>query len=93
MNIFKRFWLAINQSTCLIVTGQNDFTISGWSYIQKIEHGNPFYANVIDKLFFWQTSHCAKALIWEVNAAHDIARNYTALREIAREERDSLIKH
>jgi len=64
-----RFWLALNQSTLLMVTGQNDLTISGWSYIRKVEQGKPRLAKFVDWLFFWQEDHCLHALRWEYEQA------------------------
>ncbi len=72
MNIFMRVWLAINQGVCLIVTGQNDMTISGWSYYRHIEHGKSNMYHFVNYLFFWQEDHCKSALIWEYRKAREL---------------------
>jgi len=86
MNIFKRVLLAVDQGACLIITGQNDFTLSGWAYVRKVEKGKSFYNNAINKLFFWQPEHCANALVWEVNEAEKSLKKHYKLRDTARAE-------
>lgn len=81
--IFLRFWLAINQSTCLMITGKNDFTISGWSYLRKIDKDNPRprWANFVDwlfKTFKNQDEHCKHAFLWEWQAARKITVEHNA---------------
>ncbi len=79
MNILMRPLLAIDQGFCLIITGQNDLTISAWAYAKKINDGVSFYNDAIDKLFFWQEEHCKNALIWEYQAAIDQQRKFRSL--------------
>ncbi len=70
-----RFWLALNQSTLLIITGQNDFTISGWSYMRKVNDGKPRWNVFVDWLFHTfakQTHHCQHAFLWEWQSARRI---------------------
>jgi hypothetical protein len=86
MNIVSRVLLAIDQGACLLLTGQNDFTLSGWSYLRKVQKGKPFCNNAVNAIFFWEKNHCANALIWEVNSAEAILREYHKEREEAREE-------
>ncbi len=72
MNIFMRVWLAINQGVCLIVTGQNDMTISGWSYYRHYTRNKSGMYKFVNKLFFWQSDHCRDALIWEYKKAGEL---------------------
>lgn len=69
MNIIKRVALAVNQGFCLVLTGQNDLTLSAWSYCKKVEENKPIYSKVVNKIFFWQEDHCAGATRWEYRAA------------------------
>ena len=84
-NIPLRFWLALNQSTCLICTGQNDLTISGWSYVRatRKEDPKPRWANFVDWLFFWQEDHCLHALRWEYQQAQIMQHTYKDAYKIA----------
>ena len=84
MNIGIRFLLAVNQSTCLIITGQNDFTISAWSYVRAIRQNKTGFKKFVDWLFFWQEEHCKNALIWELQEASKLIRDYRAEYDIAR---------
>ena len=74
-----RLWLALNQGTCLILTGQNDFTISGWSYVRKMEKGKPRWANFVDWLFFWQDEHCKHAFLWEWQSSRKLTVKHNEL--------------
>ena len=69
MNIIKRLALAINQGFCLLITGQNDLTLSAWSQFQKTENNKLIYSKLVNKLFFWQEDHCAGAMRWEYRSA------------------------
>ncbi len=88
MNIFMRVTLAVNQSVCLIITGQNDLTISCWSYLRHIEHGKSWWFNFVNGLFFWQEDHCLMAFNWELNSAKKL---HYKLHDVQR-RRDGLIK-
>ncbi len=87
MNIFKRLWLALNQSICLIVTGQNDMTISGWSYIRHRNHNKSGMYRFVNKLFFWQENHCRDAFLWEWRAARTMCEKYDDLYELTHQEK------
>lgn len=78
-----RALLAADQGACLLLTGQNDFTISGWAYLQKVEKGKSFYNDMINRIFFWQDEHCKNALIWEVESAKEIHARYVKIYEDA----------
>jgi hypothetical protein len=73
-----RLLLALDQGACLILTGQNDFTISAWAYIRHTRYDKPFFMNAINKVFFWQSNHCESALIWEVQQAKKLYLHYKA---------------
>lgn len=83
MNILMRGLLALDQGFCLIITGQNDLTISAWAYAKKVNDGVSFYNEAIDKLFFWQEEHCRNALIWEYQSASRQQRKLYELYKIA----------
>jgi hypothetical protein len=83
MDIFKRVLLAANQAACLILTGQNDLTISAWAYVKKIEDDKHFCNNAINKLFWWQPNHCKNALIWEIEEARKQQERFKAAYLIA----------
>jgi hypothetical protein len=78
MNILMRLALSIDQGACLIITGQNDFTISGWAFIKRSE-GKPVYSKIINKLFFWQKDHCKAAFMWEIRSAKALYTKHQAL--------------
>ena len=72
MNILMRPVLAINQGICLMVTGQNDMTISGWSYVRHFTEGKSGMCKFVDWLFFWEEEHCKNALKWEYKKAGEL---------------------
>ncbi len=84
MNIFKRLFLAVNQSICLLITGQNDFTLSGYSYVRAVRDGKPFCMEAVDRLFFWEDEHCRNAFVWEMREANKLLRKYSALLPISK---------
>lgn len=79
MNIAIRVLLAADQSACLILTGQNDFTISAWAYLRHVEKNKPFCMNAINKMFFWQKEHCKGAFYWEMREAQKLYNKYKHL--------------
>jgi hypothetical protein len=81
MNIILRVLLALDQSACFIVTEQNDFTISGWAYIRKVEDKKPWWNNFVNTLFFWQTEHCKHAFMWEWQEAAKLCERHDHLYE------------
>jgi hypothetical protein len=83
MNIFMRVLLAVDQGACLILTGQNDLSLSAWAYAKKIEDGVFIYNDVINKLFFWQKEHCKEALKWEYQEAAKLKSKLYSLYQIA----------
>jgi hypothetical protein len=76
MNIVLRTLLALDQGACLIITGQNDFTLSGWAYLRAVNDDKTTFMRLIDKLFFWQPEHCKHAFIWEMSEARKLAAKY-----------------
>ena len=77
-----RFWLAINQSTCLIITGKNDFTISGWSYLRNVNDKKPRWNAFVDwlfKTFAGQDEHCKHAFLWEWQSSRKLTVKHNEL--------------
>ncbi len=86
MNIIKRVFLALNQSTCLIITGQNDFTLSGYSYVRAVRDGKPLCMDIVDALFFWQEGHCKNAFLWEMRSTRTLFNKFRWILESIGEE-------
>ena len=88
-SILLRFWLALNQSTCLMITGQNDLTISGWSYLRFVYEGKPRwndFVNWLFKTFKNQDDHCLHALRWEYQQAEKQRQRLQAAYDVANAE-------
>lgn len=85
-----RVLLAADQAACLIITGQNDFTLSGWAYLQRKNGGKNLWANLIDRFFYWHKNHCLNAFIYEWNESSHLEDKWRKQYEEACQEREAL---
>lgn len=63
MRYFMRIAIAFDQLANALIGGWPDETLSAYAHRMR-EKGQPYWgwtASAIDKLFFWQTGHCAAA--------------------------------
>lgn len=91
MKLWLRVALAIDQGLCLILLNQNDFTISGWAYVQKIEKDKKFWANFINGLFFLQKNHCLEAFLWEYQTTYEMQDKFSKTYVIACKEKSNKV--
>lgn len=76
--MIMRFLIALDVFLCHLLTGQNDMTISGYSYILH-RQGKSTPMKLIDWLFRvirGQQNHCKETFEWEMQQSREMLSDY-----------------
>lgn len=75
MQYVKQVLIALDQLLNALAGGMSDETLSARAHRQRLK-GNPFFANAIDTVLFFDRDHCKEAYLSEVNRKQ-LPKDYT----------------